>query len=1071
MSDLCVALLGSFQATIDGHTLNNFRTSKVQALLIYLLVHAVEKQTQGVGREQIMALLWPDMSRKPAQDNLRQTLYQLRQAIPEAAGPDGDSVPFVLSDRQYVQVNPEAFYQLDVATFAALVQEGGEKQLAAAVELYRGDFLADFYLEDSNEFETWAANRRSLLQRQVLDALDRLAAHHIERGEAREAGAYARRQLEIDNLRESAHRHLMVALSQMGKRAEAIRQYERCCALLQEQLGVTPAAETEAIVAAIRQHGRAGRRAWRLPVPETPLIGREAEVADITSLLGDGARLVTIIGPGGIGKTRLALEVAHRMVSGSNGDQPDEMAPSRRAAFVNLTPIAAAADLVPAVSRALALEFDKGDRHGLKRRLLDYLQGKNLLLLLDNFEHLIDGATLLKEILRAAPTIKLLVTSRERLRLQAEHVYPLTGLGYSEWTTPVEATRDDAVQLFRHHARRLRPSFTLRSEHLQPLQEILQVTGGMPLALILAAGWVQVLDPAEIAAEIGQSVGFLEATHQDVPARQRSMRAVFQATWQRLSAEEQAHFAALSVFRAGFTRSAAHEVAGATPRDLIRLADHSLLTRLPSGRFEIHELLRQFAAERLEESREADAVRDAHSIYYLEALAGRLPDLKSGGQLDAADDIEEDFENVHAAWRWASQRGQWSQLARAGESLHLFSLVRSRYLDGIELLEAAHRAIGQPGSDDKQLPWIYITASWLSLLEEAGLLEEVSDAAHELQAVVDTLAEARAAAYGRLALGGVMRVGGRNEEAIEQLEAALAYYQQVQDNFYVALILWQLSWAKYKSGQGDEAVHLQRQGLALARQAKNPYVTAGLLRSHGAMVWMLEGLTEEAERQQMEAAKLQQEMGEQVAYAYNLSELANMPVWREGDLSRAHAMLDEALAIAESQNVPDLTAHVLAEITTLRLIDGRYEEALALTEKVLDLAFDHLSTWTWAGFQRGIAYLGLGDIDQAARSMKLPLSRMIAEDWSGLLRNLVAFAGVILAERGQEERAAEVLALGLTHPHTPGRLEVDPLISRYRVQLEATLGKERFAAAWERGKQLDTLDVAAEVLEELESAG
>ena len=194
MSGLEVSLLGRFYATLDGRPLDNFRTSKVQALLIYLLLHALEHADQGVGREHAMTLLWPEMPRKSAQVNLRQTLYHLRQAIPDVDDNNGEPVPFILSDRQTVRVNPAARYELDAASFVSLVKEGDRERLAAAVELYRGDFLADFYLEDSSEFETWAAGWRGRLRRQALETLDQLMDGELARRQLREAAAYARRR-------------------------------------------------------------------------------------------------------------------------------------------------------------------------------------------------------------------------------------------------------------------------------------------------------------------------------------------------------------------------------------------------------------------------------------------------------------------------------------------------------------------------------------------------------------------------------------------------------------------------------------------------------------------------------------------------------------------------------------------------------------------------------------------------------------------------------------------------------------------------------------------------------------
>ena len=1067
MSELRVFVLGPFRAMWDGRALDTFRTSKVQALLIYLLVEAVEHPGHGVGRERSMTLLWPKLPKTSAQDNLRQSLYHLRKLIPEVAGATG-VVPFILSNRQKIWINPHARYELDVATFTSLVKEGGREQLATAVDLYRGAFLADFYLEDSNEFEQWTANWRSRLQRQALGALGRLAAHSLDRRAVEQAAAYARRALAIDPIHESAHRQLMVALSRMGQRVEALRQYERYRALLREELSLAPSAEMQAIAAAIRRGDGGGPGRGRLPVPELPLIGRERELAELTQLLRGGARLVSIVGPGGMGKTRLALEVARHLAPDTESvSVPKETHSVHWVVFVNFAPLSATEEIVPAVARALKLEFERGGEVGLRRRLLDFLQGKDMLLVLDNFEHLIEDTSILKEILRAAPGVKLLVTSRRRLRLRAEHVYPLSGLPYSEWTTPVQAARDAAVKLFQQHARRVRPAFRLRSEHLEPLHEILELTEGMPLALILAAGWVNVFDPAEIAAELACGLDFLEATHRDVPPRQRSMRAVFEATWQRLDHRERALFAALSVFRGGFTLQAARAVSAATSGDLMRLIDRSLLTRLPGGRFDVHQLLRQFAGERLREGREADAVRDAHSAYYLSTMAAYLPQLTGRGQLEALDAIERDFENLRVAWRRASARGHWAYIAEASESLYLYGLFRSQHLAAIELFKTARRALGAATTGRERLAHAYVTAAVHSLSLRTELRDHALAGLHELESYVVTLTDPSAVAYCQLMLGQIQHAAGRNSEAIATLEAAHAYYQRAREIFYTAFTLRLLGWATYTGGRLEEAIDLMHHGLALVRQKDDRYITAALLRAVGGLTWLLEGATEAVESYYKEAAALRQEMGERVAYAKNLAELANIPVYREGDLAHARPLLEEALAIAEEQNAPSIRAHVETELNIHRLIEGDYEKVLAFTEQVL-APESVADTQAWARFQRGIAFLGLGNIDDATHCFKLSLAVMVERKWSGLLRSFLPFLGIILSHRNQHEWAAELLASGLTHPHTQGRLRVDPLIIRFRAELEETLGDEAFAAAWERGKELDPLAVAEEVLAVLE---
>ncbi|MEM7126211.1 MAG: BTAD domain-containing putative transcriptional regulator [Chloroflexota bacterium] len=286
MADLSISLLGPFAATLDGEPLDRFRSNKVQALLIYLTVEASLAKATGDGkipihrRDALMSLLWPDMPQTSAQSNLRQTLFRLRKSIPDVTlnvaqnvtqsshgTEDVPSAPLVVTDRQTVQLNPDITYKLDVATFYQLLhqpmahdhpQENGvsgltcQQQWQQAAKLYRGDFLSDFYLADSAEFETWAETQREALRRLMLDALDKLTTSYIDEGAYAQAQATARQQLAIDNLRESAHRQLMRALVDDGQRTAALTQYDLCYELLDNELGVAPSAETSDLYAAIR---------------------------------------------------------------------------------------------------------------------------------------------------------------------------------------------------------------------------------------------------------------------------------------------------------------------------------------------------------------------------------------------------------------------------------------------------------------------------------------------------------------------------------------------------------------------------------------------------------------------------------------------------------------------------------------------------------------------------------------------------------------------------------------------------------------------------------------------------
>jgi predicted ATPase/DNA-binding SARP family transcriptional activator len=1063
MKELEVSLLGTFEARLAGSKLKGFRTRKVQALFIYLLLNNLDRSDGRVDRERLMVLLWPEKPDKSARENLRQALYQLRQTVSEVSGIDGDAVALVCSDRQQVWINPQARFHLDVAMFSSLLQEDDVDSLAEAVSLYRGDFLSDFYLEDSAEFEEWAATWRASLRRQVKEALDGLAAVYLERGEPERAERYARRQLEIDYLHEAAHRHLMIALDRQGQRAEAIRQYERCCTLLQEELGVAPTADTNAIVQSIRESESvpdvtvAEARA-RLPVPPTPLIGRDVEAAEVSSILQGDARLVSIVGPGGIGKTRLALEIAQRL--------PSEVAP--RVMFVNLTPLSSPEEIAPAVARALGIESEQDDAESVRRRLLEYLRDKRILLLLDNFEHLLPGARLLDDTFRAAPTVKLLVTSREVLGLYAEHPYPLSGLAYSQWETPVEAARDPAVQLFLHHAKRVRPAFRLRGEHLAPLRRIMQLTEGMPLALILAAGWTKVLSPGEIAAELERSLDFLHSTHREVLPRQRSIRAVFDSTWARLDEPEQRVMAGLSVFRGGFTVESAREVVGAAPHDLLRLADRSLIVREEGGRFAIHELVRQFAAEMLDESGEGRAVRDAHSDFYVKMLAQNLPNLKGSAQLEVLRAIADEFENVRIAWRWACIHARQEHMVEASQSLYLFGLIRSRYWDVMDLFEAAGgQNSSSAGSDDCARP--YALAGRVALLAQAGAREEAIKSCAELSPYTKSSIDSATKAYCGLARGFVLKKTEEHYvEAADMLREVRSYYESIADPFYAALTVKHEADSLFWTGYPHRAIELLRMKLPLARKAGDLFSVAQIVAALGAILWTYEeGPSERSERYYWEATQLRRRLGEKVTYAHALAEVVNMPLWREGDAAAAHPQLEEALAIAEEQNVAWVLYHIQTEINTHRLVAADYEEVLAVTEEVLASTSIHAGTRSWSNLQRGIALLALERTDDAIAHMTRGLAEMHALNWSVYLGPFLPFFGIIYARRGEYVRAVELLACGFARPNSSGRLEIDAMIKRFRAEMQDSLDHKAYACAWKRGTDLDPMEAAAAILEEL----
>jgi len=411
-----------------------------------------------------------------------------------------------------------------------------------------------------------------------------------------------------------------------------------------------------------------------LPAQTTPFIGREAELARLLALLEDPEqRLITLVAPGGMGKSRLALEAGRVLSGGGGAFQP-------RVVWVELAPLASATLLASAIAQAAGLASWQGG--ALHEQLTHALRGGSVLLVLDNFEHVLEGAGLVTQLLEQVAALKILITSREALSLRAETQFSLLGLGAPDVDDPSQALEFSGVRLFAQSAARLGVDVASRPEDVRAVVRICRLLQGMPLGIVLAASWVHVLTVPDIEAEMAKNLDFLRADLLDVPERQRSISAVFDHSWQLLAPEERTTFSALSVFRGGFTRAAAQAVTGAALGVLGRLANKSLVRLEPrTGRYQIHELLRTYAARRREQSAAPESALDRHAEYYARYLEQREADLRGNEPELALAEIDAEIGNVRAAFRWMLERQQTTSVSRCIEALNLFYERRAAYAE------------------------------------------------------------------------------------------------------------------------------------------------------------------------------------------------------------------------------------------------------------------------------------------------------------------------------------------------------------------------------------------------------
>jgi DNA-binding SARP family transcriptional activator/predicted ATPase len=720
MSHLAIFALGPLRVEMDGQPIHISR-HKALALLVYLAV-----QPGMHTREALSAFLWPEYRQEKAYAYLRRTLWEIHNLLGEG---------MLEASREEIGFNPSASIFLDKVQFQDHLKTFNQHNhpvsaacpecianLHKAALLYRGDFLAGFSLRDSANFDDWQFFLQEALRQEYADALQKLASLLEEAGSYPEAAEFAQRWLALDTLNEDAHRALMRTYALIGQRHAAVRQYQECMRILKTELGIDPAPTTAALYEAItsgkllQEHelslkgsinlaqkpaelgslvsllGEALATQERLPVhnlpsPATPFIGRQQELDLISLLLSkEDCWLLTLLGLGGIGKTRLAIEVGLRLA-----DQFPQ-----GVFFISLGAVEVERAITPAIARAMGLTF-RPDGPAPEEQLFDFLREKRLLMILDSFEGLVQWASMLVQIHSRAAGIKLLVTSRHRLQLQGEWVLEVKGLEYPEKieVARMEASQSySAVELFLQAARRARVTFQAVEDDLSSISQITQLLEGMPLGLELAATWINTLSCQEIVQEISRGLYILETSLGDISERQHSMRAVFDHSWNLLSSREQVLLPRLVVFRGSFSRKAAEQIAGISLRELSGLVDKSLVRRTSHGRFDLHDLLRQYCIEKLEQSPPDDQeTRRRHCIFYSTRMSEWNEQLGSEKQGQALREIETELENVRVAWGWAVGQRQSACLLQAVDGLFMFYLRKTRFIEGLDACQMATEAL------------------------------------------------------------------------------------------------------------------------------------------------------------------------------------------------------------------------------------------------------------------------------------------------------------------------------------------------------------------------------------------
>jgi predicted ATPase/DNA-binding SARP family transcriptional activator/Tfp pilus assembly protein PilF len=971
-------LLGPPHLRFDGDWIEPPR-GKATALLLYLAYEG-----GWCSRDELLLLFYPDAAEDAARTNLRQLLHSARR-LPHAQGLE------VEGTRLRWPIDT------DVQGFEQAVAEG---RWARALESYGGDLLEGVALADAPEFEAWLELERAGLRGSWLTAATRRAMELMAADRHAEAATLTVFSLNDPDFREDVFHLHMSATYLAGNRAQALAAYRRFAGRMRSELGLEPTSTTERLAHAVQTDDdallrlavgldpapqAAGRtataatvataaasvsapaRAGPAPLPRaTGTFVERPELAIVHEILRrPDCRLLTLLGPGGVGKTRLALELAHEARAGSGF--------GRHLYFLGLESLSEAEDVPSSLLSALSLGPVARDEEPLAQ-VVARLRDAPALLVLDNLEHLPGAVAWVSLLLRDCAELKVLATSRERLRLVEEWIFPIEGLGAPGPDVDFEDALDHpAVRLFSQAARRVKYDFRIEPHDLPQLARLLRLVGGLPLAIELAAVWVRMMPLAQIAEEIAADVDVLTTTVLGLPERHRSIRAAFEHSWRLLSPGEREVLKRLSVFRGGFTPEAALEVAGARLPFLAALVDKSLV-RLTKGRYDRHPLLYQYALEKLDEDPpEACAARERHATYFVRLAEEGLHGAEGFERLEA----EHDNLRRALAWAEATQHADLGQ--RLAAALFWFWWARGHVREGRAWLERmlalapGARTVSRCGALLNAAGLMYMQAE----LEAAhDLNEEALGIAHELGD------EVRVA----LALNGRGVIAfdrGEYEEARRDFEACLET-MRVHGALRGARTLVPLGSIAFMQGDHDRARALYEEALALALELGDMYTIAGALGWLGLIARREgeEALARSRLEESLSIARAAGEEGMVVVFLWALGTLA----CDRGDLTLARDLQAESLRTAWEFGILKYLNTSFEAIATIMLSEERFEPAAQLwgaAEAFRDAKGIPIQPYRQAEYEEAVAALR-ASLDESRlraawqRGRAMPLAQAVA---------------------------------------------------------------------------------------------
>ncbi len=786
----------------------------------------------------------------------------------------------------------------------------------------------------------------------------------------------------------------------------------------------------------------------QFPVQASPFFGRTQSLADVCARLANpDCRLLTLTGTGGCGKTRLAAQAA----------EVSQTLFAHGIYFVGLQSLSSGELLVPTIAHALDISF-----YGAmspQQQLYERLHNQSILLVLDNFEHLLDNASFISDLLANAPYVKVLVTSRETLNLREEWLYPLKGMQMPLSVYSSKLEDYEAVQFFLYHARRMQPNFSLE-DNFKAVIRICQVAEGLPLALELAASWLKGLSAEQIASQIQSNLDFLTTTVRNVEERHRSMRAVFDQSWNLLCEEEQSAFAKLSIFRGGFDHEAAERVAGADLPMLIALVEKSLIQTATAVHFDIHELLRQYGAQKLEASDDTETTLARYSQYFAQRMQLYDIALKQPEQLKVIQEIEDNFDNIRQAWNWSVRNRHVENLHAMLDSLYLFGYLRSRYREIIAMFEQGLEisAINTPLMGRLLARrWGYL--HWVYQEDYEKPFASIEQSQEIALAANDQYETAFCYLIKSFAFIGMQRYA----EALPSLQASLELFEAVDDPYYVSWVLHRLGYVYYNLNEPDEANTYTEQSLALARITHNRATLVTCLLNLGSYC-LKNSQYIKGQIYIEESLHVATEAGHHGQTAHALSLLA-LSAFFQADYAACRAYVHRSQAINENLRPQIFQPYNQSLLILLACVDEDYTEGVRISgsgkHHTIDKMGFQLFYWAMAALS-----CGLGNHAEA-RGYLEKLFHVSDPDVTSVTTIWIVPTVVYLLAESKPEKAVELLAWVLTYEDLAlGWVRQWSLFEHLQLQLQDKMVVDSYHIHWQQGSELSKRAVEAYVSHE-----